>query len=100
MDHISEYNNSLNKKILSHDQISKMVVNLGSKKCDDKYNSKCQLTCLHNLLVMSIFDTIQKYLANFDPKSEMRNLHTSSVKSSSALPSLSIHDMYSIVYIS
>ena len=38
MDQISENINYSNHKIHSYDQMSKIVVNLGSKKCEDKKN--------------------------------------------------------------
>ena len=52
-----EHIHSSNHKIHSHDQMRKMIVNLGSKKLKNNRTSSCELICLHNLLLMSIFDT-------------------------------------------
>ena len=59
-----------------------MIVNLGSNegKNNDKYS--CQLTRIHNLLLMSIVEIPKKYLSKVDRKSDMRKLRTPSVKSS------------------
>ena len=57
MVHISEHINSSNHKIHSHGQISKMIVNLISKKCKNKNNSTCQLRCLNNSLLIIIVNT-------------------------------------------
>ena len=66
MSHISEEINSSNKKIHAYDQIIKMIVKLGSKKCEDNNNSTCQLIRLQNLLFMNIYDPPEKYLPNVD----------------------------------
>ena len=65
--------------------MSKIIVNLGSKICEKNDTFTCQLTCLHNWLLMSIFETPEKDLSNVDSKSDMRKLRTSSVKLSSTL---------------
>ena len=44
----------------------KMIVNLGSKKRENNYTSTCQLTCLQNSLLMSIFDIPENGLSNVD----------------------------------
>ena len=77
MAQISEHFNSSNYKIHSHDQIRKIIVNLGSKKCQNNNNTSCQLNHLYNALLMSIFDTPEKDLTNVDTKSNMRKLQTS-----------------------
>ena len=68
MDQISEHIKSSNHKIHSHDQMSKMVVNLGRNKFEYNNNSTCQLNHLHNSLLMSIVDTLkimyQKLIGN------------------------------------
>ena len=46
---------------------------------------------------MSIVDTLEKDLSNVDRKSDIRKVHTSSVKSSSTLSSCSIRVIYNIV---
>ena len=79
MDQISEHINSSNHKIHSYDQIRKSIVNLGSNKCENNNNSTFQISCLQNLLLMSIFDTPEKYLSNVDCKSDMIKVRTSSV---------------------
>ena len=56
----SENINSSDQKIHHYDQTRKMIVNLGSNKCDDNNNSKCQLNNLQNSLLTSIVDTSQK----------------------------------------
>ena len=72
----------------------KIVVNLGSKKGKNREKSSPQLTGLHNSLLMIVVNTLEKYLSNFDGKSDMGKLRTSSVKSSSKLFSCSICAMY------
>ena len=57
MAQISEHINSLHQKIYSRDQMIKIIVNLGSNKCEDNNNSTCQLNHLQNSLLMSIVDT-------------------------------------------
>ena len=76
MDQISEHINSSNNKIHSYDQMRKMVVNLGSKKGKNNYNSSPKLTCLQNSLLMSIVDTPEKDLSNFEGKYYMRKVRT------------------------
>ena len=61
MDQIGEHINSSNHKSHSHYQMRKIIVNIGNKKCKNKNNSTCQLTRLHNLILMSIVDTLKKY---------------------------------------
>ena len=94
MDYISEHLNYSNAKIHSYDQMIKIIVNLVSTKCKNNNNSTCQLSCLHNLLFMSIVDTPEKDLSDFDRESDMRKLHKSSVKSSLPLFSCSIRAIY------
>ena len=81
MDQISEHINSSNNKIHSYDQMSKIVVNLVSKKCENNNNSTCQINRLQNFLLMSIVDTPERDLSNVDSKSDMIKVRTSSVKS-------------------
>ena len=99
MDQISEHINSSNNKIHSYDQMSKIVVNLVSKKCENNNNSTCQLIRIQKFLLMSTFDTPAKDVPNVDRKSYMRKVCTSSVKSSSTLFSCSICAMYNRVNI-
>ena len=98
MDQISEHITSSNHKIHSYDQIRKSIVHLGINKCENNNNSTFQISCLQNLLLMSIFDTPEKYLSNVDCKSDMIKVRTSSVKSSSTNISCSICAMYNIVH--
>ena len=66
MDHISEYINSSNHKIHSYEKNEKNIVTSGNKKSENNNNSTCQLSCLHNLLLMSIVDTPEKDESNVD----------------------------------
>ena len=66
MAQISEYINSSNQKNQFYDKMSKMIVDLGIKKCRNNINSTGQLICLHNSLLMSIFDTLDIGLSNVD----------------------------------
>ena len=73
MDQIGEHINSSNRKIYSYDQMSKMIFNSGSNKVKIKDNFFPQLTHLQNSLLMSIFNTPERDLSNFDGKTDMRN---------------------------
>ena len=75
----------------------KMIVNLGIKKGKKNYKFSCQLTRLHNSLLMSIFGTPEKFLSGVNGKYDMRKVRTSSVNSSSTLFSCSIRIMYNRV---
>ena len=57
MAQMSEHINSENQKFHCHDQMRRIIFNLGSKKCKDNNNSKLQLNHLQNSLLMSIVDT-------------------------------------------
>ena len=57
MDQISEHIKPSNHKIHSYDKMSKIIVNLVSKKGENNDNSSFQLTRIHNPLLMSIFYT-------------------------------------------
>ena len=57
MDQISERITHSNHKIHSRDQMSRIIVNLGSKKCEDNNNSTYELNHLQNLLLTSIVET-------------------------------------------
>ena len=59
-----------------------MIVNLGSKKCENNYTSTFQLTCLQYSLLLSIVASLENYLSYVDKISDVRKLLTSSVKSS------------------
>ena len=61
--------------------MSKMVVNLGSKKCENNNNYTCQLSHLQNYLLMSIVDTPEKYVSNIDGKLDKIIIFTYSIKS-------------------
>ena len=90
---ISEHISSsiLNK---SCDQMRRMVVNLGSNKCENNKNSSPQVTHIHNSLLIIIFNDTENYLSNIDERYDMRKVRTSSVNSSSTLFSCSIRAMY------
>ena len=94
MDQISKNINYSNHKIHSYDQMSKMIVNLGSKKFKNNYTSTCKIIHPHNLLVMSIVDTPEKDVSKFNWKSVMRKVRTYKVNLSSKLVYCSIHAMY------
>ena len=59
--------------------------------------STFQLTCLQNSLLISIFETPEKYLSNVERKHDMRRLRTSSVNSSPQLFFCFIRAMYNRV---
>ena len=71
MAQISEHINSLNNKIHSYDQMIKMIVNVVSRKGKNNNNHTFQVKLLHNLLLVSIFDTPEKRLLSVD--SEIRH---------------------------
>ena len=60
MAQISEHINSSNHNIFSYDQMIKMIVNLGSKKCKNNNTFTCQLTRI------IIVETPEKDLSNVD----------------------------------
>ena len=93
----SEKINSSDQKIHPYYQTRKMIVNLGSNKFENNDTSSCQLNHLHNLLLMSVYEIPENNLSNVDRKSDIRKVHTSSVKSSSILFSCSIRAMYNRV---
>ena len=78
----------------SYDQISKIIVNLGSNKSKNNDNPSFQLTRLQNSLLMSIFDTPEKYLSNVEVEYDTRKVRTSSLNSSSTLFLFLIYTMY------
>ena len=82
MVHISEHINSINHKINSHNQMRKMILNLGSNKCEYNNYYTCQLNHLQNLLLMSIFDTPENYVIKVDRKLDKRKLRTYPINSS------------------
>ena len=71
MAQISENINFSDQNIHSYDRTRKMIVSLSIKRCKNKNNSTCQLRSLQNYLLMSIVDTPEKYLSDFD--SEIRH---------------------------
>ena len=85
MNQINEHNNSSNQNNCAHDKMIKMIINLGSKKYENKNTSSCQITRLQNLLLISIFYIPENYLSNVDSKSDMIKVRTSSVYLSSIL---------------
>ena len=66
MDQGSEKVSSSKFRIHSYDQMRKLIVNLGSNKFKDNNNSTCQLNHFQHLLLMSIVNTPEKDLSNFD----------------------------------
>ena len=97
MDQISNHINSSNHRIHIYDIMIKKYCYLVSKKGKDNYNYSFQLTSLHNSLLMSVFNFIEKDLSNADGKSDVRKLYKSLAKSSSSLFSCSVHTIYNIV---
>ena len=77
--------------------MSELVVKLDSKKLGDNNNSTWQISSLHNLLLIIIFYTPEKYLSNVDHKSDMRKVRTYSVKLLSTLFSCLIRAIYNII---
>ena len=61
----------------SHDQMRKLIFNLGSKKCENNNNSTCQLNPLQNSLLISIIDTPENGVSNVDRKIDKRKVRTS-----------------------
>ena len=76
----------------------RMIVNLGSKKGENRDNSYPQITRTQNSLPMPIVENPEKDLYNDDRKYDMRKVRTSSVKSSSTLFSCSIRAMYNDLF--
>ena len=97
MAQISKHINYSNCKIHSYDQNNKMIVSLGSNKCENNNNSIFLISHLYNVLLMSIVATHEKDESNVDRKSDMRKVCTSSVKSSSTLFYCSLSEMYNRV---
>ena len=95
--HIIEHIISSNQKNHSYDQMSKMIVNLVFKKCESDDTYSCQLTRIHDLLLLNVFDTPEKDLSNIDCKYNMIKVPTSSVNLSSTLFPCSIRAMYNWV---
>ena len=69
---ISEHINSSYQKNISYDQMRKIIVNLGIKKCENNNNSIFQFNQIKNLLLMRIIDTTEKDIPNVDRKSNKR----------------------------
>ena len=77
MDQISQHINSSNNKSYSLDKIIKTIVNLGSKKREDKNSSTCQLNHLKNLLTIIIVDIPEKNVSKLDRKIDKSKICTS-----------------------
>ena len=90
--------NSSNHKIHSYGQIGQMIVNLINKKCKNNNKSTGHLNQIQISLLMSIFDTPEKYVSNVDRQSYKRKMHTLLIKSSSTLFSCSIRAIYNRVH--
>ena len=82
MDQISEHIKYSNHKIHSYDQMRKMIVNLGSNKCENNNNFKRQLNHPQNLSLMSVVETPKKDVSYVDRKLDKRKVRASSIKSS------------------
>ena len=57
-----------NQETYYYDKTSKMIVNLGSKKCDKNNDSSSKITCLNNSLLLIIVDNPGKYLSHSEGK--------------------------------
>ena len=77
MDQISQHINSSNNKSYSLDKIIKTIVNLGSKKREDKNSSTCQFNHLKNLLSIIIVDIPEKNVSKLDRKIDKSKICTS-----------------------
>ena len=80
MDKISEQINFTNNKIHSYDKTRKIIVNLGSKKCDNSDNYSHKISHIQNSLLMSIFETNDKDLYDTGGKENTRKVRKYSVK--------------------
>ena len=83
MAQISEHINSSNNKIHSYYQMVKIIVNLSKQKFKNNNKPLGHLNQIQKSLLMSIFDTPEKYVSNVDRKSDKRKIHTSLINSSS-----------------
>ena len=95
---ISECINSSNQNIHSYAQMIKIVINLVSNTCEEKYNSTCQLNYLQNLLLMIIVYTPEKGVSKVYKEIDKRKMRTSSINSSLAFFSCSIRTIYKRVH--
>ena len=82
------------KTFNSYYQMIKIIVNLGSKKCENNDTSNFQITGLQNSLLMSIVKTPEKDLSNIDRKYDTRKVNTSSIKLSWTFFPCSIRAIY------
>ena len=57
-------------------KLSKMIVKLGSDKCEDNNNSTYQLNHLQNSLLISTVYTSEKDVSKFDRKQDKRKIRT------------------------
>ena len=73
---ISDHMNSKNHDIYYHDQMVKIIVNLGSKKSENNDSTYSQLSYLQNSLSVSIVYTPENYLYNVDGGSDTRKVCT------------------------
>ena len=96
MTQISEHINSSNQKIHSYEKMSKMIVNLGSNKCEEKTTPHENLI-IFRIRYQSLSLNPEKDLSNVYRKLYMRKVRTSSINSSSKLFSCSILAMYNRV---
>ena len=94
MSQISEHINSSNHNIRSYDQMGKMIVNFGNKKCENNNNSKFHINHIQKSLLMSIFDAPEINVSNIGRKLYKGRVRTYSINSSSTLFSCSIRVMY------
>ena len=77
MAQISEHINYTNHNIHFYGQMEKMIVNLGIWEGENNNSSSPQLSRIQNSLIMSIFDTPEKYLYNVEGKYDTRKVRTS-----------------------
>ena len=85
MAHISKHIKSSNHKIHYYDNMGKIIVNLGNKKCKNNNNSTGHINHIQISLLTSMVDTPEEGVSNVDRKLEHRKVRTYSIKSSSTL---------------
>ena len=68
---ISKHINLPNQHIHFNDKTGKMIVTLGGNNGKSNEIWSCQLTGIHNLLIIRILDTPEMYLSKVDLKSDM-----------------------------
>ena len=97
MDQINEQHNYTNQKVHSFDQVKTMVVNVGSEKCGNNYNSSPKISHLQNSLLMSIVLAPEKDVSCVEGKSDTSKVHIY-LEKSSKLFLCSVKSLYNRVH--